>query len=419
MLNLSHLLSNQQLKKDSIIDIAKSIYFMSGISVNVLTDRHDKLFGYGTNHDLFTVYDDIKVEFKKSFEQYNQKNNCFYLFSSSYGFSYIVSLLQDPTKHYGSLLLGPIFLDQPTEHTINEIIEHKNFSFSERNILKNTYSQIPTVQTPRIYYIEKTLASLISTVDSFDIELNGIRSDSTTDNINFDIDFQIEPEPANHNYSLERLFMGKVANGDIDQVIELFHEQIKTHYQTILGPNRLRSSKNNAIVYCTLLARASIEGGVDSDHSLSLADVFINRIESIKSFDDLLDLLERMTVKFTNSVLQVASINHVSVIKKASRYVHNHLSEPIRLQDVANYVGLSPNYFSSLFKKEMKLAFADYVNHTRIKESQYLLQTTNHSILDIAISVGFNNQNYFTTIFKKTTGITPKQYRMRSAKTNK
>lgn len=416
MLNLSHLLSHQQLKKDNIIDIAKSIYFLSGISVNVLTDTHEKLFGYGANHDLFTLYSDIQVDFKKSFEQLNQKSNSFYLFSSSYGFSYIVSRLQDPTKYYGCLLLGPIFLDQPTEHEINEIIERKNFSFSERNALKNTYSQIPTVHTPRIYYIEKTLASLISTVDTIDIDLDEIRTDTVNEELNFNIDFQIEPEPANHNYSLERLFMGKVANGDIDQVIELFHEQIKTHYQTILGPNKMRSSRNNAIVYCTLLARASIEGGVDSDHSLSLADVFINRIESSKNFDDLLDLLERMTVKFTNSVLQVASINHVSVIKKASRYVHNHLSEPIRLQDVANYVALSPNYFSSLFKKEMKLAFADYVNHTRIKESQYLLQTTNHSILDIAISVGFNNQNYFTTIFKKTTSITPKQYRMRSTK---
>jgi YesN/AraC family two-component response regulator len=66
----------------------------------------------------------------------------------------------------------------------------------------------------------------------------------------------------------------------------------------------------------------------------------------------------------------------------------------------------------------MRLPFADYVNHARIKESQYLLQTTNHSILDISISVGFNNQNYFTTIFKKLTGITPKQYRMRSSRAN-
>jgi len=420
MYNLSHLVSNNVLKSDNIVDIAKSIYFLSGISVNVLDKNHEKTYGYGTNHDLFMNYDDIKTEFESSFNQTVQQNTYFYLFPTSYSFAYIVSLLKDDHGFYGSILLGPIFLDSPSEHQINQLIKLKNFSFSQRNALKTIYSQIPIVSMPRIYYIEKTLVALLNNSHTFNIELNELKLETIEEEaeIEFELDFQLEPEPANHNYSLERLFMGKVANGDIDQVIDLFHEQIKTQYLTLLGPNKIRSTKNNAIVYCTLLARAAIAGGVDADHSLTLADKYINRIEKTLVFDELIDLVERMTVKFTNSVLHVASINHVSVIKKASRYVHNHLSEAIRLQEVADYVGLSPNYFSSLFKKEMSLAFADYVNHTRIKESQYLLQTTNHSILDIAISVGFNNQNYFTTIFKKTTGITPKQYRMRSSRGN-
>ena len=417
MYNLSHLLTEDNLNNDSVIDIAKSIYFLSVISVNVLGKNHEKVYGYGTNHDLFSNYEDILNVFKLSFSQTVQQNTYFYLFPTSYSLAYIVSLLKDSNGFYGTLLLGPVFLDSPTEHQINQLMKLKNFSFSQRNALKTVYSQIPVVSMPRIYYIEKTLVALLNNEEKFNIELNELKVENVEDTEEeIELDFQLEPEPANHNFSLERLFMGKVANGDIDQVIELFHEQIKTQYLTLLGPNKIRSMKNNAIVYCTLLARAAINGGVDSDQSLTLADKYIIRIEKAQAFDDLLDLVERMTVKFTNSVLHVASINHVSVIKKASRYVHNHLSEAIRLQEVADYVGLSPNYFSSLFKKEMNLAFADYVNHTRIKESQYLLQTTNHSILDIAISVGFNNQNYFTTIFKKTTGITPKQYRMRSSK---
>jgi len=416
MYNLSHLLSEETLKNDAVIDIAKSIYFLSGISVNILGKNHEKLYGYGSNHDLFTTYDDILNEFKLSFSQTVQQNTYFYLFPTSYSFVYIVSLLKDTNGFHGSLLLGPIFLDSPTEHQINQLMKLKNFSFAQRNSLKSVYSQIPLVSMPRIYYIEKTLVALLNNEQNISIEFKDLKLETMDEVEEIEPNFQLEPEPANHNYSLERLFMGKVSNGDIDQVIELFHEQIKSQYLTLLGPNKLRSIKNNAIVFCTLLARAAIAGGVDSDHSLSLADKYIIRIEKTTVFDELIDLVERMTVKFTNSVLHVASINHVSVIKKASRYVHNHLSEPIRLQEVADYVNLSPNYFSSLFKKEMNLAFADYVNHTRIKESQYLLQTTNHSILDIAISVGFNNQNYFTTIFKKTTGITPKQYRMRSSK---
>jgi len=417
MYNLSHLLSGTTLRNDSVIDIAKSIYFLSGISVNILGKNHAKIYGYGSNHDLFLSYKDILDEYKLSFNQTAHQTTSFYLFSTSYSFTYIVSLLKDEHGFYGSLLLGPIFIDFPSEHQLNQLIKLKNISFSQRNILKTDYAQIPVVSISRIYYIKKSIVALLNNTQDFNTnftEHKDERNDNVDEEIN--LDFHLEPELANHNYNLERLFMGKVSSGDIDQVRELFHEQIKTQYLTLHSSNKLSSIKNNAIVFNTLLARAAITGGVDPDHSLTLADKYIDKIESSSTFDELLDLLEKMTIKFTNSVLHVTATTHVSVIKQASRYVHNHLSEPIRLQEVAEHVNLSPNYFSSLFKKEMNLAFADYVNHTRIKESQYLLQTTNHSILDIAISVGFNNQNYFTTIFKKTTGITPKQYKMRSSK---
>lgn len=415
MFTLAHLLKGQQLKTDKVIDIAKSIYYLSGLTVTLLNKEHEKIFGYGTNHDVFASYADIKEEFQQFITLNISKSADFFMFHTSYGFSYITSLLKDSKNHHGTILVGPIFLDTPSEHQINEVIKAKSLSFAQRGSIKTIYSQIPLVLTPRIYYIEKTLASLINTNSSFEIDATHYQHTDTDEDLML-IDVQLEPETTNHDYSLERFLLSKVATGDIDKVIEIFNEQMKTRYMVITGQENLRQSKNGAIELCTLLSRAAIEGGVDPEHSLTLADAYHERIEGSKNLDEVVDLLERMCAKFTNSVLNVSSINHVSVIKKASRYVHNHLSEPIRLQEVADYVGLSPNYFSSLFKKEMNLAFADYINHTRIKESQYLLHTTNHSILDIAISVGFNNQNYFTTIFKKTTGITPKQYRMRSAK---
>lgn len=417
MYNLTHLLSNGTFQNDRISDIAKSIYYITGISVNILDANHKKFYGYGINHELLSSYEGLHNEFIDFYEQTVKQNTYFYLFSTSYNFTYIVSILKDSNGYYGELLIGPIFLNSPTEHELNILMKKKSFSFSQRNVLKSVYNQIPLVSMSRIHYIEKSVIALINTKDYSELETNVSLKDSGIKKVEIvNPDLNMEPDAINHNYSLERLFMDKVSNGDIDQVIELYHEQVKTMYMTYTGPNKLRSTKNEAIVFCTLLSRAAIEGGVDSDHSLSLSNSFIRRIEKTLNLEELLDVIEQMSVKFTNSVLHASSINHVSVIKKASRYVHNHLSEPIRLQDVADYVGLSPNYFSSLFKKEMDLAFADYVNHTRIKESQYLLQTTNHTILDIAISVGFNNQNYFTTIFKKTTGITPKQYRMRANK---
>jgi len=294
-------------------------------------------------------------------------------------------------------------------------ILHDHFSLARRDAVKNLYGNMAIMSASRNYYIQQLVLSLltneeVSSLYPADDVVNLI------DDIKYNEQTQIDVEKYHHNYPLELLFLTKVKNGDLEKVLDLFNEHVKAQYLNQNNTESIRSSKNKAISFSTLMARAIIEGGVEAEKALAIEAYYKERIESSRAIKDLVDLLEQMVMKYTNTILHLSNINHVSVIKNASKFVHMHLSEPIRLNDVANFVNLSPNYFSSLFKREMNLSFADYVNQTRIKESQYLLETTDYSILDIAISVGYNNQNYFTTIFRKFTGITPKQYRMRSTK---
>ena len=99
------------------------------------------------------------------------------------------------------------------------------------------------------------------------------------------------------------------------------------------------------------------------------------------------------------------------VIENAIAYMKQHFDSPITLQETAGYVDLNPSYFSTLFKQSCGLSFKEYLNYIRIEESKKLLTSTDRSILDIAIDIGFEDQSYFTKVFKKYTGLTPKQYR--------
>ena len=72
---------------------------------------------------------------------------------------------------------------------------------------------------------------------------------------------------------------------------------------------------------------------------------------------------------------------------------------------------LHPSYFSTVFKNSTGLSFKEYLNKVRIEESKILLLNTDFSIIDIAIAVGFEDQSYFSKVFKKYTGTTPKQFR--------
>lgn len=99
------------------------------------------------------------------------------------------------------------------------------------------------------------------------------------------------------------------------------------------------------------------------------------------------------------------------VIENAIAYMKQHYDGPLTLKETASHVELNPSYFSTLFKQSCGSSFKEYLNTIRIEEGKKLLTTTDSSILDIAIAIGFEDQSYFTKVFKKYTGLTPKQYR--------
>lgn len=416
MYQLSHLVKQKKLDLPLIESIVKTLYYGTGLSATVLDRHHTKIFGQGPASSVDEFFEDLYDAFDSFVRGVCEDHgNGIYTFESSYELSYLTAVIADQSNYYGSILLGPFLSKEADEHLINEVMHERKFSMSKRDHIKTMYNEVPVLNTSRNYYVQQLLASTVTNPALSDLYPHSQTDDLTEDAAETYIQ-EIVLEKSDHNHALELLFLTKVQNGDLEKVIDLYNEHIKAQFYNQTSPNHLRFSKNFAFSFSTLMARSIIAGGVEPEKALSLEDYYRGKLENTHSIDELVEVVEVMVIKYTNSVLQLSNINHVSVIKNASKYVHMHLSEPIRLNDVANFVNLSPNYFSSLFKREMNISFADYVNQTRIKESQYLLETTNYSILDIAISVGYNNQNYFTTIFRKFTGITPKQYRMRSAK---
>ena len=98
-------------------------------------------------------------------------------------------------------------------------------------------------------------------------------------------------------------------------------------------------------------------------------------------------------------------------IMRAADYIQKNFQSDISLEDAADYVQKSRNYFSSLFKKEMGMSFVDYVNHLRIREACRLLDTTNELTYEVATRVGFSSYKYFSAVFKKEVGCSPSHYR--------
>jgi two-component system, response regulator YesN len=129
-------------------------------------------------------------------------------------------------------------------------------------------------------------------------------------------------------------------------------------------------------------------------------------INEIKSF--LLRMLENLFVIIMNQQ-NITSTN--SKIKSALHYIHLNFTKDITLEEVAAEVDLNSSYFSRLFKDETGMTFVIYVNKCRIDKAINYIKNTGLKNYEISELVGYNNVEYFNTMFKKMLGMTPTEYK--------
>lgn len=99
-------------------------------------------------------------------------------------------------------------------------------------------------------------------------------------------------------------------------------------------------------------------------------------------------------------------------LKKALEYIEeNYTQETLSLNEIAEVTEVSPNYFSAMFSQEMQMTFVEYVTQKRMEKAKSLLQETEQRSNEIALAVGYRNPHYFSFVFKKTQGCTPREYR--------
>lgn len=100
-------------------------------------------------------------------------------------------------------------------------------------------------------------------------------------------------------------------------------------------------------------------------------------------------------------------------ISRALEYVHQHYWEELSLKQIADLAGLSENYFSSLFKQEIGESLITYINQVRIQYAKEMLRSETMKVYEIAEKVGYRNTTYFSTMFKKVTGMSVSEFKSR------
>jgi AraC-like DNA-binding protein len=207
----------------------------------------------------------------------------------------------------------------------------------------------------------------------------------------------------------ERELLQAISRGDKPEAQRLLNEILGFIFFST--GSDARAVKARVLELVVLLSRAALEGGADSELIFGLNYRYLEEVARMRSVDDLALWLSGIMVRFTDLVLPLEGVKHADAMQKALKYINARYSQEITLEDVARAVKLSPTYFSKLFSEEMGCRFTAYLNRLRVERSKLLLRDTDLPLVDIAGLVGYEDQSYFTKVFRKVAGLSPGKYR--------
>jgi two-component system, response regulator YesN len=185
-----------------------------------------------------------------------------------------------------------------------------------------------------------------------------------------------------------------------------------------LGETALKSSliKNYIFVDVVLVAAKFVnELGGDIDKVIPE----LNSIETILSSVTTIEHLREQTNKILSLVMTfrdtLSAGQHTQLIRQAKDYIQQHYMNPdLSLNEVACRANISASHFSSVFSQETHQTFKEYLTEVRITKAKELLRSTSLKSSDIAYKVGYNDPHYFSSAFKKNTGLSPIEFRLQN-----
>lgn len=303
-------------------------------------------------------------------------------------------------------VIGPVFTDEVTLKDISAHLDEHQISVAVKIKFLQILESVPTVALSHImeyglmqhYCIYEEYITMDSYVYPGERHSLTVGENDETDHRRTWISEQKHLkyiEDGNLNYKSEKdplirnTVIGKMNQGEPD-----------------------RQYKNMVIIHIALCTRAAIKGGLSPHMAYTLSDRYIQKTEASRSMAELADINSQMQEEFVMRVHRCKTESDVSTqIKECCDYISLHAEKKITISELADRYGYSVYYLSKKFKKEMGMDIHAYINKMKIDQAKNLLTSGSESIQEISSILGFSSHSYFSNLFKKETGMTPRQYR--------
>ena len=182
------------------------------------------------------------------------------------------------------------------------------------------------------------------------------------------------------------------------------------------NPSQFKNVQSRAIELAVLMCRIGADSGFTAKTMLENNSRYIKTILETKNMYELSDTLCRIIDDLLIQLHSFQGVDHASALKKAEDFIMENLSRKISLEEIARASGFSAPYFSTIFKLETGENLTNYLTRLRVDKAINLLLETNLPLSNIAGACGFEDQSWFSKIFKQLMGISPGKYRFKKGK---
>ena len=350
------------------------------------------------------------------YEDLALEENTVYKINDEFMCRYIGILLPQPFSA-DALLIGPYMSYEPTEAQLLEELERLGLSASRLPQLKQYYSAVPVLpdESPLMMLVNAFAETLWGTGNAYKIvelsrdstasaALDGMENKVSRE------DVLMQMKVMERRYAYENEMMETVAKGLTHRAKMMMSNVSLTMFEQRMA-DPVRNMKNYIIICNTLLRKAAQQGGVHPFHLDRISSAFAARIELIHNMDEGRELMGEMMLSYCRLVRQHALHKYSPPVQKAVTYIEAEPAADLHLQHLARTLNVSAGYLSTLFHKETGKTVTEYVTNVRMDTAANLLRHTQLQVQTVAQHCGIGDVNYFSKVFKRHFGLTPRQFR--------
>ncbi|MGN0998965.1 MAG: PocR ligand-binding domain-containing protein [Faecousia sp.] len=405
--------------KERVADVLGNLQAFTGLAVQLIDSNGMLVMSFGKSASYCAILKKTVFDKNECFQlhmkagQRAQALGEAYIFSCHANLNHIAFPLIGQGNLLGSVIIGPFLMDTPDSTLVSDLAERYHLSASLVMDLYDELKEMTVMPPAKVNQLKKLVDHLLSPLLPGEraLLMQTQQKMSQQARINETIQIYKEQKPTKSSaffYEKEKELLAKVSSGTVTEVKALLNELIG--YVLFSEGGQLETVRIRAIELTTLLSRVAISGGAKADSIYKLNSQYLSLLYQEQNLDDLCMLMQEVLEGFMSAMFSQQDKGN-PYIRKALRYMSDHYSEHLELSRVAEYVQLSPSYFSSLFHQVVGVSFREQLCRIRVEESKRLLLNKQYTLADIAISMGFPDQSYYCKVFKRIVGVTPGKYR--------